>query len=908
MIQEVKYNGYSAAPADYECNDGDLALSVGLVPENGSLKPILPPQTVFTLEEGQKVVYIHETSTFKYYIVHEEEKGNVYYTEGNDDGGAVSLTLVRQFTTEIYSFNAIGNVLTILASDGMHYFLWKSLDEGYEYLGTHFPELPISFGLQGEMVRGDEFSISFDDISEGDIWKEFSDDNKTTITEQVLAKVNKFIADESTNAGKFIFPFFVRYAYRLYDGSHTMQSAPILMVCSSDLAPQVFYTHITGENNYTDATLRVVGVLHTLDYAVTDQTYIDELLKWEDIISSVDIFVSQPIYTYDQSGECTQFKNVEESDCYCICKHTNQAASTDTYPLRYQYNTFHKLYAFTFNPSTLEYPTGRLMLPRKSKSAVKESIRSCSLFYLLQKIKLDDLTTERTALEVDEDYLQSLTERETLDDDYDSHDTLIPRYSFAYNQRLNIADISKRLFEGFNPAALFCHSDGYINKLDDYDEVMQKEADTLRNIRVYVFIKQDGRDIIVRSGYAQLSTHAPFLFLYYPNTNAYKAIFGITNLPGIYYEVPLEAHDFLNGAFYYGGWDGIINSCEQGAAPTDISTADERTVEILNKIYTSEVNDPFYFPVSYINTVGTGSIIGINTAAKALSQGQFGQFPLYAFSTEGVWALEVSDTGTYSAKQPITRDVCLSADSITQIDSAVLFVTDRGIMQLSGSNAQCVSDTLNAEGLFSLADLPRHDGLLGVFNSKADETERLTADDVAMLPFLDFLKGCRMVYDYTNQRIIVYNTEVKYAYVLSLKSMQWGMMRSELTSNVNSYPEALAMQSTTLVNVSASDATGITALAVTRPLKLGYPDTLKTVDTIIQRGLFRSGHVAQVLYASNDLYNWRVVWSSGDRYMRGFSGTPYKYFRLALVCKLDKAESIYGCSVQHNPRLANRPR
>lgn len=1002
MIQEIKYNGYSANPSDYECQDGDLALSVGLVPEDGTLKPVLPPKPIYDLGEA-KVELLHETANFKHYIVQNSgkyknkitvDKGTGYiicsYRVYSDvslsvvmrDGMtavlhkvtisagtckaafSVSANWVVQSVTlsttedaifmydmvvgtdlvtsetyeahnassiskislrleyfseentelktiysfasgvEIYKVDAIGNTLIVLTSTGMHYFLWKSASEGYLYLGTHLPELPISFGLQGEMIRTDEFSISFNSIGEGDIFNEFSDENKTKVTDQVLAKVNKFIADNSTNKGKFIYPFLVRYAYRLYDGSLTMHSAPILMVCSSDLAPQVFYTHITGKGSYTDAKLQVVGVLHQLDYAVQNEYQLNNLLNWKDIVRSVDIFISKPIYTYDQNGQCTKFVRVDDSDCYCICKHTNQAASTSTYPLRYQMHKFSKLYAFTFNPGDLSYPTGRLMIPQRSADTVKEDIRSCSQFYFLESIKIESLTTTRTVINVEEDYLQSLVNREVMTDDYDSHDTIVPRYSFAYNSRLNVANIKKQLFNGFNAAVLFPYTNGYVTNWSDGTPTM---LDYTEGVTVYVFIKQDGQDIIVNGGGAAFGNLTPYLFLYYPNVNAYKAIVSIAYYIPDYYEIPLEQHDFLNGSFYFGGWDGIEEKGTKTSAPT-VSTADEKTIDILNKIYTSEVNNPFYFPLLGINTVGTGSILGICAAAKALSQGQFGQFPLYAFSTEGVWALEVSSTGSYSARQPITRDVCINSDSITQIDSAVLFATDRGIMLISGSNLQCISDSLKSEDIFSITDLPGYDKLLSVFNGKADEAEQLATDDITMLPFVEFLKDCRMVYDYTNQRIIVYNTAVKYAYVFLLKSQQWGMIRSEITSGVNSYPEALAMWGTELVNFSLSDAAGITALAITRPFKIGDPNMFKTIDAIIQRGYFQRDHVAQVLYGSNDLFNWHTVWSSVDKYMRGFRGTPYKAFRLALICKLDKAESIFGFSVQLNPRLLNQPR
>ena len=66
------------------------------------------------------------------------------------------------------------------------------------------------------------------------------------------------------------------------------------------------------------------------------------------------------------------------------------------------------------------------------------------------------------------------------------------------------------------------------------------------------------------------------------------------------------------------------------------SPREQRIIDLPNKIYTSEINNPFHFPVLGINTIGTGTILGISSAVKALSEGQFGQFPLYAFTSEGV--------------------------------------------------------------------------------------------------------------------------------------------------------------------------------------------------------------------------------------------------------------------------------
>ena len=230
-------------------------------------------------------------------------------------------------------------------------------------------------------------------------------------------------------------------------------------------------------------------------------------------------------------------------------------------------------------------------------------------------------------------------------------------------------------------------------------------------------------------------------------------------------------------------------------------------------------------------------------------------------------------------------------------------------MLISGSETVCLTESINSRDLFALSDLPAADKLVGIFNGLAGEQESITLENSSLLPFREFLAGCRMIYDYTGQRILVYNPSVSYAYVYSLKSKAWGMIHSDITDNVNAYPDALAMVSgNKLANFSLSEAERITALVVTRPFKLGHPNVLKTIDTIIQRGYFQHGHVAQVLYGSRNLFDWHIVWSSTDKYLQGFRGTPYKYFRLALICKLDKAESVYGCTVQSTPRLTNKPR
>lgn len=69
MIQEIKYAGYSALPSDYECQDGDLALSLNLLNENGSVGPLVQPIVKSELPAGAKILCLHSTADCRYFIL-----------------------------------------------------------------------------------------------------------------------------------------------------------------------------------------------------------------------------------------------------------------------------------------------------------------------------------------------------------------------------------------------------------------------------------------------------------------------------------------------------------------------------------------------------------------------------------------------------------------------------------------------------------------------------------------------------------------------------------------------------------------------------------------------------------------------------------------------------------------------
>ncbi len=926
MTKELKYNGYTAQPSDYDCPDGDLATVLNLVPERKAMRPVAGPETLFRYQStniSARIWCVHETHTYKHFIasymtdvqriewLDEQGTATTFYTgipAGYHAGGNAVLDIIQ--------INTIGNALVILTTTGLQYFIWKEDSGNYQYLGNRIPETVLSFGLVGQVIQDDDYDTGDLTLSPelGYLTGEKLDSaNAELITNAVLAKVNQFIADEGDNAGRFIMPFLVRYAYRLYDGSLSHHSSPILMIAASDTTPIAVVTSTTqGNGVYKKVGFRVIGVTHQLDYAVKSQTQINALKEWKDIVRSVDIFISAPLSKYDQSGKIKELEFFSEQDWYCVCKQEEQNSSMDVsnFPLRYQQNTLYRLRencpAMQGAAHHVTY-SRRCVLPQHSDANLNTKIKECGTFYLLKSISLDELTTTRTIIDVANDYLPSLVNREVMTDDYDSHDTLIPDNSFVYNSRLNIANIKKILYKGAEPKNLFNYTDGWAwSNGEAYSAIISHpgsghtylEYDTVESLYCCVYIKEDGREIVVHSTTGTIAQKAPITYFYFPNVNAYKALFV---RDGRKYEVELTPHPLLNGAVYFAGFGDM----EESSASIPAESASLEVV-MRNKIYTSDVDNPFFFPARGVNSVGTGSVMGVSTAAKALSQGQFGQFPLYAFTTDGVWALSVSETGGFSAVQPISRDVCINAESITQLDNAVLFATDRGIMLIAGSETSCISEHIDNKGdPFPFADLPLASDIKGLLGITPSVTDELTEDS-----FVSFLAGCRMLYAYKRQAIIVFNPDVSgYAYIFSLESKAWGRIPSSIKYRIPSYPEAYAqMTNNVIVDYAEEDTIPAKQFLITRPLKLDAPNVLKTVNTIIQRGDFTRGHVGSILYGSRDLRNWFPISTSADHYLRGFRGTPYKYFRIALVCSLTHGESVSGATIEYNPRLTDQHR
>ena len=590
MIKELQYKGYATEPSDYECPDGQLATTLNLINEDNQLKPVFQPSELAVLPEAHEIVFIHKTASFVHYILlyKIQDEGSTYYDArlkwidaaviDNASSRPVTaetinshLTTIphRSFYTQKISVYAIGNTLLVFEKGvGIHYILWSN--NAYKYLGTHLPEIKLSFGLQGHPLlfsamdsSRSTFTISFNSMSVSSMLGEWNEDNQITITEQIMAKVNKFLAEQTVNRGRFAFPFFVRYALRLYDGSLTMHSAPILMNPCTTNNPIVYWKEAynrSSSSSVNRAVCDMMLVAADLDYKYSDVTS-DDFSNWKDIIKSVDVFISKPIYPYDQNGKIKSCTDADDFDSVFIGKLYATGGSSSVAEDKYltpvgntnfldiysqwEYSQIYALYHSTDR----SIPWAVFRLPEFSSEKNTETLRNTATFYKLCSIDLDELSTTRKVIEIEDDYLASLVTREPMTDDYLSHDHLDADYSYGYNQRLNLAGITRTLFKGFsmNDMLSFCNRRFDFAKSGNTITITPKGS-LCDKYSITVYIKENGEDKrVVCNGYyydalqnffsdehtkvkpsggsvTENSKESWGCYFFYPNANAYKMV------------------------------------------------------------------------------------------------------------------------------------------------------------------------------------------------------------------------------------------------------------------------------------------------------------------------------------------------------------------------------------------------
>lgn len=911
-----------------------------------------------------KLLYVHKRPTYTNYIgicepfsdsghisLHWFDGGGVHGGQEGDASGEIDIdyTLFLADDTEdteganIIQVESIGNTLIILATNGTHYVLWK--DTTYKYLGQRPPFVKIGFCM-GNTVPSDYDKSTIEisgsnhltayrafPITINSSTYEYNGSTSTgtiktnsemhDITENIWALINQ-THDHITKEGHFYTNFMVRYCYRLYDGTMIMHSAPILMPVGIPNPVQVMPYNFSADGTYSSNVIidTYYGGATVSDKMVLCYTPVNAALRWaimetanmqtlksdwSDIVLSLDIFVSPQFMKVSDTEPIKTFSSATGKHSIGICQ-VNSDPAVGYVPLRNSNDAPNS--AFLFD------------LPEMSDGEYYKKMRDNSVFYKVKSLLLENIDAaddSYNGLDLS-DVLPTLTSQEAMADDYKTHNMLLPMADssgnvltrlYTYNSRLNISSVTEKLFEGFSVlGGLTPPCQTFVTLSNGYWNVPSGAASTNIYVDSIVFTintEEGVRYVKINVG-ANVTKFCLCNCLYfYPDTRATKVTVNCGSGSGAYSRTMLlEPCLNLNGAMVrdfttFGKSDNFPATDTQHYAPTI-----NRHVQAPNKIYTSAVNNPFHFPPESIYSVGTGTILGMAATTRAISQGQFGQYPLMAFTTDGIWALNVSNTGAFSAVHPISREVCVNPASICQLDQQVVFANSKGLAVLTEQNVTPITSVLDGayKDIASIAP-----GLAQYFIDTTGDTQTIrerNADIRSLIGFdtspIDFLKGGAVFFDSTSGRLLVYGSPSgtrQPIYVYTIGDGTWStMVTKPILTAVNGYPYGYIQHTDGSVTCldkpyPYADTDAIPTLIVTRALSFG--DGVFSLANIAHSQMMAK-RTTLFVFGSNDLVNWHYVGRTNQRHVYYLPSRAYRYYRFALYNVMKPGEQYISTS------------
>ena len=910
--QEVIFAGLTNSPSDYDCQDGELATCLNLINEDGALHPIHQPvvaeQNITLPNDSCSIRYVHnvthENKNHSHYIVNctNSSPYSWYWTEKGGDGTPHELNL-GDF--KVNSVTAIGNIICFVGDKNILYAFWNK--DSYNIFNKNAFNYTFSVtntaGVEVDAIAqlGDDFQGCFWTTSFGSqdydnlIFEGTKPNGTKTIRNAIDSMINKAMSEHGNTYFKYI--VFGVVALRLYDGTYSNISN-LFVLCPKDNLNNSFYYNADKEtikDTEYYKFVRASGYIHR--HRINVQI---DLTGIEDFVQGVDVFLTK-------------------GNDFLYLDKWYDTTSTETV-------------------NNLKKRKGTITFERLKKSSLYKEFDNLTFYHSIY------ITKEDLGKDIDLLNVQGSEESLSLADM--GRTSIGSSCAIAYNNRLHLANIQNYINDIFSPNPIYkfelnsSDTSFQVEKVNtilgnymdvplteegwyDYGKMNSDTAEVIAIIDnkyyykatvqyplnpIFVVPFQDAKNaklytkhkgkLMDEIGFRNINLHQSETFgMSYYIFNAENGIFSfmqefeLSKKGNVLTRRRSDTFTSTSSEFY----DEASQKCDSDGAKIE---------QLASLIKVSESENPLVFPAKNSVQVGSSVISALAANTRPISEGQFGEAPLYAFTDEGVWVLMLGEEGTYVARQPANREICSNPNGILQIDDAVLYPTSRGIMMQQGRNSICITDQLDGYP-FNFMEMKYAKQIIAT-----NETE---SGEISYIRFKEYLKSADMIYDYYNNRIIVFNPNQAYAYVYSLKSKMWGTMKNVFSKRVNIYPEAYATNKEgKILNVYVEEPSSNTPYFLcSRPLTISDKEVYKTIFTCIARGYFRketNGKCAMVLYGSNNLFDWYLIKTSINEYLRGMAGSPYKYFRVALIGNLATNESISGLSAEFQERLQNKLR
>ena len=413
--------------------------------------------------------------------------------------------------------------------------------------------------------------------------------------------------------------------------------------------------------------------------------------------------------------------------------------------------------------------------------------------------------------------------------------------SMLYNQRLITGNISTKLFAGYKQYST--------TNTDSHQVVFDFEINT-----------EYGTRRVYRTHQAHISpfgvvTLPPFVI--YPDIRAKKLRVMViynnsTTMAVELVSINMTPHKILN--FAYAKLPYTKQYWYDDRIPYTLPAGNDMFSDP-NRVQASITGNALIMPPENSYEVGHSVVLGFGVSGEPVSTGQFGQYPIYTFTAEGIYVMDVGVEPFISSIRQINGEVCNSPKTIRNIGMGVLFTTAKGLMIINALQVQHLSADFTEDYRNSFAiDL----NPLWQQAINFDETGK-PSRFLSTVPFRDYIIDAKIGFDYPNREIWVNNGLYTYSYVFSLESQAWSKRDETFSAIVFDYPNCYAQKGTLCLNLSKRESLdNMNIFLMSNSVKLS-PDTFKQFRRMIARGEFPVQHAGFYLFSSNDGFSWNFA-------------------------------------------------
>lgn len=840
-------------------NDGACDEFINLRYKKGAFRPIGKKEYLYPFVSYENI-YIHKQDDFENWIGYNTSDNNVYHYD--PAGPTNTQTLVN--TSDVTDIKSLKNFLIITTSTQTIIFLFN---------GTDYDRIDIT-GLE------DNFDVAVSGSNDATV---FNPTEKGVDAEALLGKYFKKLNGDSGDS-EYIGGFSYRIALKLFDGSYILHTAP-RFVQANDYT--MLLANVEGEYQFNWGAAKINAVSSFINGA--NPTLLDDI---KPIVSSICLFFSRNEQFYDVS----------------------ETTITDANLALWVPNSFDQVYL----SDIIGVSEGFKSLPDQPLWYKVGETSLSSLEEFSPGIYLADIELDL------EDFYQNYATRRTLPIDNFSHHDSTGQAMYIYNDRLILGDTRQILanprIRSIAPSQPLVNATEYTysSPSDNYNGKMIATVNTSNGIKTVI------QDITLKVYKNPASPNDKAVFLdgisgYFDQRATMVQV--LMEVSGSYYElenINLEQSLYSNYSYFNNKTFDPVDVEDRTTLPRKYNTnlnsyqiafdinglinavtvPDENNAVVDNNNYqASDVANPFLFDLANYGQVGEGSILAFGSNTDPISDSQFGQYPLYVFTSLGIWALEIGTGEIFITRVvPVNGEVLINRESKVDISFGTVYATLEGLKIISGKQIIEISET--AEGL---PDQYFTDNEQLQYFLNLPQTVDVS-NIVDKVPFNTYLTGSRIGYSKgdDNSEIYVINSAYQYAWVFDIKHKLWSKVSGNYTRFVNNYPELYAMRATAgdtgTVNMTNEIVSNVPCYFHTKALSMSGMEIFKKLHRSFLRGFFNmaSGkYAAFYLFGSDDLINW-IFETGNDRNSGAFnniwithSPNSKRYYNYVFAAEID---------------------